>query len=339
MSKPNKTITISFSLLKSTLFNKLQKLGFSDNDAEICATVFSENTLDGVYSHGINRFQLFTELVKKEYVAIDGKPTLINAVGALEQWDGNRGAGILNGLIATERSMELASTHGMGCVALSNTNHWMRAGNYGWKAAKKGFIFMGWTNTIPNMPAWGAKDLKLGNNPFVVAVPYENEAIVIDMAMSQYSYGKMEDYASKGFSLEVPGGYNLNDELSDKPSEILESKRPLPIGYWKGAGLSLLLDLLATLLSGGSSTHQLGKQNAEYGVSQIFIAFNMKKLSHFGQIAEMTANIINDFKKSQTTSDFNEVYYPGEKSLHTRKVNLEKGIPVDKSLWDIITKL
>src|SRR5690606_12554923 len=104
-----------------------------------------------------------------------------------------------------------------------------------------------------NTPAWGALDNKLGNNPLVMAVPYENEAIVLDMAMSQYSYGAMEMQRLKGGQLPVPGGFDKNGNLSTDPDAILETKRTLPIGYWKGAGLSLLLDLLATVLSGGLS--------------------------------------------------------------------------------------
>ena len=34
----------------------------------------------------------------------------------------------------------------------------VRGGTYGWQAARKGFVFLGWTNTCANMPAWGAKD-------------------------------------------------------------------------------------------------------------------------------------------------------------------------------------
>ena len=74
---------------------------------------------------------------------------------------------------AADRAMQLATVNGIGCVALANTNHWHRGGTYGWRAAKKGFAFICWTKTIDNMPAWGAKDARLGNNPLVFALPYK----------------------------------------------------------------------------------------------------------------------------------------------------------------------
>ena len=161
------------------------------------------------------------------------------------------GPGIINALHVTGTVIYLADQYGIGCVALRNTNHWMRGGTYGWQAGKAGYVFIGWTNTIANMPAWGAKDAKLGNNPLVMALPYKNEAIVLDMAMSQYSYGALELSAMKNESLSVYGGFDGEGNLTKDPSAILASGSPLPIGYWKGAGLSLLLDLLATILSGG----------------------------------------------------------------------------------------
>ena len=102
---------------------------------------------------------------------------------------------------------------GIGLASLSNTNHWQRGGTYGWHAARKGFIFICWTNTEANMPAWGAKDVRLGNNPFVIAVPYKDEAVVLDFAMTQFSYGKMENYRREGKSflmqedLMLPGSF------------------------------------------------------------------------------------------------------------------------------------
>ena len=69
------------------------------------------------------------------------------------------------------RAIALARAHGIGCVALANTNHWMRGGSYGWQAADAGVIGICWTNTLANLPPWGAADPRIGNNPLVIAVP------------------------------------------------------------------------------------------------------------------------------------------------------------------------
>jgi 3-dehydro-L-gulonate 2-dehydrogenase len=85
----------------------------------------------------------------------------------------------------------------------------------------------------------------------------------------------------------------------------------LPIGYWKGAGLSLLLDILATILSGGLSTHEISKKEAEHALSQVYIAIDIKKLNHFPAIANSLEQIINDYHTSQPEKS-KDIRYPGE---------------------------
>jgi len=325
--------------MKSVFTEILVKNGFPAGKAVICAEIFVQNSLDGVISHGVNRFPRFVQYIRYGYVKPDAEPSLIYSAGAIEQWDGNLGPGPLNAAFATDRSMMLAEKHGIALVALANTNHWMRGGTYGWQAAKNGFVFIGWTNTIANMPAWGAIDPRLGNNPMVIAVPFGNEAIVLDFAMSLYSWGKIETCKLNGEHLPVPGGYDRNGNLTDDPGQIIESGRILPTGYWKGSGLALLLDILATILSGGKPTFEITKQNAEFGLSQVFIAISPRNLVNFPDMETSIKSIIDDFKKSVREKENQSVRYPGEKALKTREENLIKGIPVNKKVWETILNI
>src|SRR5205814_7251856 len=127
------------------------------------------------------------------------------------------------------------------------------------------------TNTIANMPPWGGIKPGLGNNPLVIAIPRRQGHIVLDMAISQFSYGKLQEYQLAGKLLPVPGGYDNDGILTTDAKKIRESRRILPIGYWKGSGLSLMLDLLVAGLSGGRTVAQISAQGEEYGLSQIFI--------------------------------------------------------------------
>ena len=189
------------------------------------------------------------------------------------------------------------------------------------------------------MPAWGAVNAKLGNNPLVIAVPYRNEAIVLDMAMSQYSYGALEVAQLKNEKLPLPGGYDVHGTLTNDPAEIRKSQRPLPIGYWKGAGLSFLLDILATILSGGLSTAGITSQNAEYNLSQIFIAIDISRLGNYKSIAAAIDQIIADYHQSVPDQRGKKIRYPGEKIVATRAENTAHGIPVLKKTWEEIMKL
>jgi 3-dehydro-L-gulonate 2-dehydrogenase len=235
--------------------------------------------------------------------------------------------------------MKLASMNGIGLITLRNTNHWMRGGTYGWMAARRGFVFIGWTNTEANMPAWGAKDFRLGNNPLVFAVPYKSEAIVLDFAMSQFSYGKLEIYQLEGKPLPYPGGFNVNGELTSLPGDILMTRRALPVGYWKGSGLALILDILASAFSGGFSTHEISQKEAEYGLSQVFMAIGIEKLANSGSIESTINGIITNVKESVPAEPGTEIRIPGENVVKIREENKKNGIPVNKEIWGKILAL
>ena len=119
-------------------------------------------------------------------------PVVISRNGAIERVDGKMGLGIINAWFCMEEAIHLAEVHGIGLVALKDTNHWMRAATYGYQACDSGMAGICFTNTMPNMPTWGAVDSRIGNNPLVMAFPRKGGHLITDMAMSQFSYGALE---------------------------------------------------------------------------------------------------------------------------------------------------
>lgn len=319
---------VPYQKLETEFERVLLNTGLPIEKARQCAAIFAANSRDGVYSHGLNRFPAFVQTVREGLFKADAEPVVENCLGAIEQWNGNFGLGMLNAGTCMERAIELAGEFGIGCVAIKNTNHWMRGGTYGLQAADAGFIGICFTNTIANLPPWNGLDPRLGNNPLVIAVPRKEGHVLLDMAISQYSVGKLMESKAQNNPLPLPGGYDSNGNLSTDADAILSSKRMLPIGFWKGSGLSLMLDLLATLLSGGKSTSKISEHEKEWGVSQVFICFKAD--------TEQNARLINEilnYTKSSNPVDGRQISYPGENMLKTRERNLLEGIPVDKEIW------
>jgi 3-dehydro-L-gulonate 2-dehydrogenase len=298
-----------------------------------------ENTCDGVASHGLNRFSRFVTEVKTGLVKIQVEPELVRSLGAIEQWDGRRGVGPLNAEKAMKRAIELSRKHGLGCVGLCNTNHWMRGGTYGLMAAEAGCIGICWTNTIALMPPWGSHEKKIGNNPMVVSIPRGEDPILLDMAMSQFSNGKLEVLRRRGEQLPLAGGYDENGELTTDPNAILESCRALPIGYWKGSGLALVLDLMASLLASGDSTREISQRDQETGVSQVFMAIDIVSQMGAAHVGEKVDAVIQDFLDTPPLEGGSKVRYPGQGMLATRRENLRTGIPVEPELWQTIQRM
>jgi 3-dehydro-L-gulonate 2-dehydrogenase len=317
-------LRVSFDELRDTIHRGLRTTGLDEERARLCAQLIAESTCDGVPSHGLNLFPRLIAMIRSGVVDVHARAGRVSAHGAIERWDGRRGVGALNAHEAMGAAIALSRSHGIGCVALANTNHWMRGGTYGWQAAEAGCVGLCWTNTLPNLPPWGAEEPRIGNNPLAIAVPRPGGHVVLDMALSQFSYGALASYRKRGELLPVDGGFDAEGRLTRDPWAIETSKRPLPIGSWKGSGLSMLLDMMAALLSGGRATHEIpADPERETGLSQVFIAVDAASLATRDEASRMIDAIVAS----------TGVRYPGQRSVETRRVNLLEGIPVDMDAW------
>ncbi|KKM98405.1 hypothetical protein LCGC14_1158240 [marine sediment metagenome] len=332
-------LRVPFEEMLSQYRRVLLARGMAPKRAELCARLVGRADLDGVYTHGLRRFGGLIRAIDEGRIDPNAEPVRLVASGALEQWDGRRGPGNLSAYASMGRAIELARAGGMGCVALRNGNHWLRAGTYGWQAAEAGCIGICWTNTIPNVPPWGAKQCRVGNNPLVFAVPRPDGHVVLDMAMSQFSWGKLAQHRSAGTPLPVPGGYDEQGRLTLDAAEVLRTNRLLPAGLWKGSGLALMLDLLAAVLSGGAATWQLAKSRHEHAVSQIFLAFDPAVMGDQDQMAETVNQAVEFLTGAAPASTDGEVLYPGQRALRVRRENTERGIPVDPDCWQHVLEL
>jgi 3-dehydro-L-gulonate 2-dehydrogenase len=318
---------VSYQQLHDTLCRALARTGLAPDRAALSARLIADASRDGVASHGLNLVPRLLTMIRAGLVDVHARAECNARHGAIERWDGRRGPGNLNAYDAMDGAVALARTHGIGCVALANTNHWMRGGTYGWQAADAGFAGVCWTNTMPNLPPWGADTPRIGNNPLVIAVPRPEGHVVLDMAMSQFSYGALASYRLRGEQLPVPGGFDRDGELTRDPAAIEASRRPLPIGFWKGSGLALLLDMLAALLTGGRATHDIPTvPEQETGLSQVFLAFDVPSIAGRAEATRIVDAILADLR----------VRYPGERAFDTRRQSLAEGIPVEPSAWQFL---
>ena len=333
------TVRIPYEEMEREFRRVLMKHGFSEERAALGARLFTETSLDGVYSHGANRFPMYIDYVRRGIVRVYAEPERVAAFGSLERWDGKLGPGNLNAWTCMGRAIELAREHGSGCVALRNTNHWMRGGTYGRRAADENCIAVCFTNAIPGMPPWGASENRVGNNPFVLAVPRRDGHIVLDMALSQFSYGRMEAHRMSGEPLPVPGGFDSDGHLTDDPGKILGGGTVLPVGYWKGSGLALVLDLIAAILSDGWTTERIAREKDEFSVSQVFLTFSLDRLGSDGLAERLAREVVDYIHTAQPVEGGGVVFVPGERTMRTRRENRVKGIPVNNDVWEAIKTL
>ena len=341
---------VAFAELQGRIERVLLGLGVAPERAALGARLTAETDRDGVRTHGIARLPRFAQWARDGVVDPRAEPERVASFGAIERWTGRSGPGNLAAYAAMQRAMSLATEFGLGCVALADTSHWMRAGTYGWQAAEAGFAAMCWTNTMPNLPPWGASSAALGNNPLVLAIPRRvipksggagvSAPIVLDMAMSQFSYGSLALYRERGEELPVPGGFDEQGLLTTDAAAIERTQRALPIGFWKGSGLSFALDVLAAMLSGGKATHELPPDPArEVGVSQVFLAIAPQSLTTVEELSGIAQRAIEALHAATPIEPGRSPRYPGEGVRRVREESLRLGVVVEDSAWQAFEAL
>lgn len=330
---------VTFSQLKQAFLRVLLARGVAAERAEACAELFAQTTEDGVASHGVNRFPRFIQQLDAGDVVADAEPICVTALGAIEQWDAQRAIGNLTAQQMMNRAMVLADSHGIGLVALRNANHWMRGGGYGWQAAQQGYIGICWSNSIAVMPPWGGKSCRIGTNPLIVAIPSQ-PITMVDMSMSMFSYGMLEVNRLAGRLLPVEGGFDDAGKLTRDPAVIERNRRILPMGYWRGSGLSIVLDMIATLLSDGASVAEVTEDHRdEYGVSQIFIAIEVDRLIDGPTREAKLARIMDYVRGAQRADEQVAIRLPGHEFPQLQARNRARGIEVDDRVWRQICAL
>ena len=303
------------------------------------AEIFAGNSLDGVYSHGMNRYPRY--LADMDSGLCDRTVTQaerVSGFGALEVWDAHFGIGPLIAEQVTRRAIDLAREHGIACVALRNNSHWLRAGRYGLMMADAGMMGICFTNTCMNLVAYGAKEPSTGNNPITLAIPRRAGSLVMDMAVSQYAFGKLEIMAQEGKMLETPCGYDTQGNPTCDPREITKSMLMMPMALWKGSALSIMLDLMAASLSLGRTSLDIGKpSDGEKGMSQVFICLNPAAVVDEGEMDAQIERTVAFLNALPPKDGVHGVHAPGENLAATRARNLRDGIPVTEETWKKIT--
>lgn len=335
---------VTFEQLVAEFDRVLRGCGFSESRSALMARILAESTRDGVHSHGVNRFPVFIESVRNGTVKVDAEPARVHAFGGFERWDGGRGAGIVNANVSMDRAIALAGEHGIGCVALRNTNHWMRGGTYGLQAAEAGCIGICWSNTMALMPPWGGREVKVGNNPLIIAIPRaisnDDGPLLFDGSMSQFSMGRVLNAARAGETLPTEGGYDDRGRPTRDAQQIARTRQLLPMGLWKGSGLAIMLDAMGAVLAGGKTTPEITALPHETDMTQVFIAADLARISPDEAARRaIVENLLQDLNATAPFVPGEPVMAPGQRMAERRRRSDREGIFVDPEIWRRVLEL
>ena len=165
--------------------------------------------------------------------------------------------------------------------------------------------------------------------------------MVLDMAMSQYAYGKLGVYAAEGKQTEFACGYDEEGNPTCDPGTVLKTRRIMPTGFWKGSGLALALDLAGTMLSNGRCAHEIDPvtDGTCGGCTQVFIAYDPELFGDLDELRKKTEDRLKAVNEAHPENPARPVQWPGEGTVRRRRQSMELGIQADEKIWEEVRRL
>lgn len=229
----------------------LQRAGLLQSSSDVVADLLVYSQRRGVLSHGLNLLEPYVERIINGGTNPDPHPRITGA-GAVRTVDGDGGIGGAACVAASDEAAALAEQHGIGMVAVRNTNHAGALAYYVERLVQRGLAAIVVSNADPSMVPPGGGAAVLGSNPLSIGVPESmtNGRLILDMATSAAAHGKIVNAARAGRPIPADWAVDEHGDPTTDPDEALRGAL-VPAAGPKGFGLAFMIDVLCAGLSGG----------------------------------------------------------------------------------------
>jgi LDH2 family malate/lactate/ureidoglycolate dehydrogenase len=325
--------------------NLLERAGASRAHAQIVADHLVAANLAGHDSHGVLRVLQYVASIDSGLIKPNGKTVVVDRFAAGAVLDGGGGFGQVAGREATLLAIEIAREAGVSAVTLHHCHHTGRIGTYTEMCAAEGLIGICVVNSgggAQVVPPFGGLGRRLSTNPISIAAPTAAEhPLVLDMATTVAPEGKVRAAFQAGKP--VPEGWLMDaDGRVTTDAAQLYAERPgalVPIGGivgYKGFGLSLMIDILAGVLTGAGGCQP---ERAYPGDGLFIIALDTQRFQPLANFRQCVTELADYIRSSPTAPGFERVYVPGEPEIIRREQRLREGILVEQGTWTLLEEL
>ena len=322
----------------------MRALGLPSEDAAAVATLMVEADMQGSDGHGVIRLAPYAKRILAGGINLKPNIKVVQERTAMALVDGDNGMGHLVMKKATELAIHKARTAGIAWVGSRLSNHAGPASLYARMALQHDMIGLYFAvGNANHLPPWGGLDMLLSTNPIAAAIPTLNEVpVVLDMATTVAAYGKVKAKAQRGEMM--PEGWMIDRQ--GKP--LLDPTKSeegflLPIGGYKGYGLSLIVGILAGTLNGAAMGRQVIDFNKDFSTTtNTGQAIAIIDPSAFGDITEFKQNVdtlVRELRGSERMPGVDRIWLPGEQSHEKRLSNEAHGIVLAPSLMKQLNDL
>ena len=333
--------TVSAEWLRAVGVEVYVKCGVPREDAEVMVDCLVETDLRGVHSHGMLRLGVYAERLANGGTNPRPNIRIVEESPGTAVVEGDNGLGMVVSKRCMDLAIEKASQVGIGAVCARHSDHYGPSAYWAMMALEHDMIGLATTNGVNVMAPWGGLTRSLGNDPLGVAVPAgKARPLVLDMATSVVAVGKLAVAQAKGEK--IPFGWALATDgtPTDDPT-VGRAGLALPIGEYKGYGLTVIFEVLAGVLSGAAYSRHVPKMDPKVpiGNGHFFLAIDISRFMPVDDFKARVDDLINLMKTSELAPGFDEILVPGEPEHDKWEKYSAQGIPMISTVIDDVKAL
>ena len=309
----NTNVRVTIESLKRVVVDTLTLVGVSEDAAAIILDTILFANRRGVATHGVGRLPLYVHKIASGHLNPDNEIEVLADNAAYALLDARNGFGQIVAFKAITLAVEKAKKYGVAVVGVRNGNNFGTAGYFGDFAARNGCAAMIYANAAPAIAPTGGQKVIFGTNPLCYAFPGVDgyDPILLDMATTVVARGKIRLAAKNGDKIPLDWALGPDGLPTDDPNEALKGSL-LPIGGYKGYGLSMFVDIFAGLLTGSNfagEVKNLSKMDEDSGNGHLFVVIDVDK---FMTPDEKRERIVHLYNAVKSCGEEGKVFMPGE---------------------------
>ncbi|MCX7685785.1 MAG: Ldh family oxidoreductase [Acetobacteraceae bacterium] len=331
--------------MRAFIADVLAAHGLREADAARVAELMVEADLTGADAHGIFRLPQYVRRLRAGGTNPRPDITVSRRAPAVAIVEGDNGMGHLVMSKAAEAAIAIAREAGVAWVGARRSNHAGSGAVYACLPIPAGMIGIYTVVASANhMAPWGGSESLLGTNPLAIAIPMgEEDPVVLDMATTVVSYGTVKAHALMGTPM--PVGWMVDKRTGEPLTDPRRSAEGilLPIGGYKGAGLALMLGLLAGPLNRAAFGRDVVDFNADdrtvTETGHVLIALDVSRFLDPAEFRREVRRHLEDLRASARLPGVDRIRLPGEMRAARRRDRIANGVPIPPALMAQLDRL
>jgi ureidoglycolate dehydrogenase (NAD+) len=300
--------------------------GFRPHQAERTAEVLIWANERGVDSHGVLRIPRYVEMVEAGTIDPSAEPAVVERKGAISVLEASRGPGASAMVAAVREATDRATMFGVGWCSARNITHAGAIGYYALKAAEKGCVGIVMTASGPLMAYHGSRGSVVSTNPLAIAVPsVDREPIVLDMSTANVALGKVMAAKDAGSSIPPDWGVDEEGQPTTDPKNVTTLT---PLGGPKGSGLSLMIEILASVLVNNPVIAPALTSGGSGRMNGLAIAVQIDAFGQSDRFGRNVIHLVEALKAAPLAAGATSILMPGERGFAEAASRRASGIPL-----------